>query len=676
MTRPTMRRLVLSFLAALSVVSLPSAAARAQEETAGVRLTLLSQTPWNTTTQRELVVRIRAENLGAFPIGELSIGVELFGRVTSRTAYEQALATDPIVGIKGDTLPREGSLDPGVPRDFEFTFLLDTGMDPDDSGVYPFRIDLRSGFTSLAAIRTPVVFLVRTPELPLVLSWTHVVHHPITFGPDGVFTSRSLEASLEPGGRLAAQIGALLDVVADPGLPEVDVAISPVLLTQLQEMSDGYTVSTELEERDVPPDGDGAVLARGALADLRTIAQSPNARVSSLPFSSPELPSLLAGGLSRDLDVQLDLGREVVGESLEIAPLANVLRPPGAALDDATLQQLSQTLVSTLVAGPSTVAPIPQPLGLAGPPTAGVGADGDLVAIVPDPAVMTILQSTLPEDDPVLAAQVLLGELAAIWQELPGERRGIALVLSEDLLLPPPFYGAFARGIAGAPWLTPMHAGEFAISFPPAEPSALAAPIPRRFASTYVEQLKQARRRVLTYRSMLVDPSEAPDRYDTMLLLAESRQYLSNPDDGLAFISTVRGSVDAVFNAISVDSADVITLTSRTGSGIPVTVSNGADEALQVTVRLVSTRLRETPSTDLALASGESQTVTFRVDAVATGRFQAELQVVAPGGRVLVREQLTVRSTVYNRIALVITIAAALLLLALWARRFLPRRTS
>jgi hypothetical protein len=30
---------------------------------------------------------------------------------------------------------------------------------------------------------------------------------------------------------------------------------------------------------------------------------------------------------------------------------------------------------------------------------------------------------------------------------------------------------------------------------------------------------------------------------------------------------------------------------------------------------------------------------------------------------------------VYNRIALVITIAAALVLLALWARRFLPRRT-
>jgi hypothetical protein len=68
--------------------------------------------------------------------------------------------------------------------------------------------------------------------------------------------------------------------------------------------------------------------------------------------------------------------------------------------------------------------------------------------------------------------------------------------------------------------------------------------------------------------------------------------------------------------------------------------------------------------------------VTFRVDVRSTGRFQVLLQVVAPGGRLLVERPLTVRSTVYNRIALVITIVAAAMLLALWARRFLPSRTS
>ena len=675
MAKPTMRRLALSFLAVLIVLALPPAPSRGQEAP-GVRLTLLSQTPWNSTSQRELLVRFRAENLGDVPIEELSIGAVLYGRVTSRTGYEGALVADPPVQIKALTLPREGSLDPGVPRDFEITFPLDSGLDPDDSGVYPFKIDLRSGFTPLAAIRTPVVFLVRAPEQPLNLSWTFVLHHPITFGPDGVFTSGALETSLAPGGRLAAQLNALLELVADSRLPPVDVAVSPVLLTQLDRMRLGYEVVTVLGVREVPPGEGGAELAEDAIADLRAIAQAPNVRITALPFSSPELPSLLAGGLSRDVDVQLDLGRAVVQELLGATPLATVLRPPGAALDDSTLHQLSETVVSTLVAGPATVQPSPQPLGFAGPPTAEIEPESGLVAIVPDPAVMTLLQSSISDEDPVRAAQIVLGELAAIWQEQPGERRGIALVVSEDLLLPPAFYGALTRGVAGAPWLAPMHAGEFAISFPPAEPSVLAAPTPRRFASTYVEELKRARRRVSTYRSMLVQPSDAPERYDTMLLLAESRQFLSNPDDGLAFISTVRDSIGAVFDAISVDSADVVTLTSSSGGGIPVTVRNGAEEALRVTVRLVSQHLLGSPSFDLELAAGDSQTVTFRVDARSTGRFTVELWVVAPGGRVLERQTLGVRSTVYNRIALMITIAAALVLLGLWARRFVLRRAS
>jgi len=36
---------------------------------------------------------------------------------------------------------------------------------------------------------------------------------------------------------------------------------------------------------------------------------------------------------------------------------------------------------------------------------------------------------------------------------------------------------------------------------------------------------------------------------------------------------------------------------------------------------------------------------------------------------------LIVRSTAYNRVALLVTLGAAVVLLALWARRFVPRRT-
>ena len=678
MARPTMRRLALVLLALLGVLALPRTASA--QTLPDVRLTLLSQTPWNTSFDplhgRELALTFRAENLGDAPIGELSIGVTLYGRVGSRTAFDAALVADPGFALEAETFAREGTLEPGVARDFELVFPLDSdGMDPDDSGIYPLKVDLRSGFTSVAALRTAAVFLVREPEVPLALSWTFVLQYPISFGPGGALTSTEIEGALEPGGVLAAQIQALLSLGSETSEPAVDVAVSPTLLMELGWMRDGYAVAADGDDRIVPPDEGGALRAEQALDDLRRLAAAPNVRISALPVSAPELPSLLNGGLARDMAVQIERGRRTVQDVLGTTPNPTVLRPPGAALDEPTLDELSSLGISTLVAGPATVEPPPQPLGFAGPPTASIGAD--VTAIVPEPSLMALLQSSTADGDPIRAAQVLLGELATIWQEQPGLERGIAVVLSEDLTLPPSFYGALTRGIAGAPWLRTAHATEFALAFAPEEPSTLTAPVPRRFPTTYVDELKQTRRRIETYRSMLVEPSTEPDRLGTLLLLAESRQFLSNPDDGLAYVDEVRDTLDAVFGAVSVDAAQEITLTSSRGAGIPITVTNGAEEALTVSVQLVSSRLRGETEIDLELDPGASETVTFRVDVRTTGRFGVEVRVVAPGGRFLLAEQpITVRSTVYNRIALVITIAAALVLVALWARRFLPRRAS
>jgi hypothetical protein len=57
-----------------------------------------------------------------------------------------------------------------------------------------------------------------------------------------------------------------------------------------------------------------------------------------------------------------------------------------------------------------------------------------------------------------------------------------------------------------------------------------------------------------------------------------------------------------------------------------------------------------------------------------TGRFQVKAQVVAPSGRVIGETPIIIRSTAYNRIAIVITIGAAVLAMLVWARRFVPRR--
>jgi subtilisin-like proprotein convertase family protein len=105
-------------------------------------------------------------------------------------------------------------------------------------------------------------------------------------------------------------------------------------------------------------------------------------------------------------------------------------------------------------------------------------------------------------------------------------------------------------------------------------------------------------------------------------------------------------------------------------------MTNAAGRALRVRVSLQSPHLTSTPTQTLVLAAGQATTLTFPVDLRTNGRFTVEVRIESPTGRVIAHPELVVRSTAFNRVALLITLAAAAMLLIVWARRFLPRRTS
>ena len=62
------------------------------------------------------------------------------------------------------------------------------------------RIDLRSAGIQVAVLDTPVIVVVRTPEVPLLLSTTIELTAPPAFDPDGRLVDTAFEASIAPGG--------------------------------------------------------------------------------------------------------------------------------------------------------------------------------------------------------------------------------------------------------------------------------------------------------------------------------------------------------------------------------------------------------------------------------------------------------------------------------------------
>ncbi len=671
-----MRRLALLALTIALAVPVPPVPAAAQDEPP-VELTLVRQTPWVTSRDPLLRVEVRARTTAAEPLEDLALGLTLWDAVRSRSAYDLSLRQDPVppTVIHAETQPLEGALQPGRPRSFavrlDLAFL--TALTA-RSLIYPLKVELRSAGEPLAALRTPVVFLVRTPELPLALAWAFELHEPIRYAPDGRFTSTALEEALAPGGWLAGALDALRPLALGPRPVPFDLVVSPVLVDQLRRMRGGYTVVQEGGPRTVAQGEAGSGRAASALAALGAIATSGHAHLSAYPLAAPLLPAM-GGGLGRDLATQLDRGRELVAELVGASPDPTLLRPPGGALDHASLAALTRLGVRTLILDPGGVRREPQPLGFAAPPVAPLraGPAGTVLAVVPDADLQRRIEAASAED-PVLAAQAVLGELAAIWLEQPGVARGIALVVPPGL--PGGIYGPLVRRLAAAPFLRPVPAGDLSAALPEAralEPTRLSPTESGTFSEAYVRAIRRARHLIEAYRSMLLEESPLPDALATRLLWAEAGQFVGAEGAGLAFVTSVETTVQREFAKVRPVPVGMVTLTSRIGT-LPVRLANDTGQPVRVVVELLSSHLRVAGGAPRTVdLTGPDQTVAFTVELRTTGRFPVRVVVRTPSGRPVADATLVVRSTAFNRLGLVITAGAALVLLALWGRRFLPR---
>ena len=660
--------------------------AAAQEPSAD--LTLRAQTPFTSLDRPEVTITFRAENLGEEALGELTVGFVVGPAITSRSDFTTSLGAGPgPLPIGLNTFEQSGTLDPGATREFRVSLDIGLigGVSDTDSAVYPARIDLRSGGVQVAWIDTPLVHLVREPEVPMELAWWAEFDAPIALDPLGRLADPAFEAAIAPEGRLTQQVAALRAAVApDDGRVEVDLVVVPAVVDQLTRMADGYERSSwETVRADQPP----ATSAAALLQDLRALLDDPDVHLVVTPFAAPLLPSLASGGLGADLDRQQEYGEGVVTDRLGREPSPSVARPPQGALDEPSLQWLAERGATTLLVQADTVERPEQTNDFALMPTTTVAtADGAVVDLVmPDPGVQTLLGDPTLLEDPVLAAQAVLGDLATVWREqpVPGVQpdgtetvRGIAI--SMPAALPPDIWSPLIRRLAEAPFLRPTPSVTFVDEVNPVQPPATVIPSLERFPREYVDAIREQRRNVAAYRSMLADePSPQPARLDRNLLYAEAGQYVSDPGVGRRWYDQVNAATRTVFASVLPDVQQEFLLTSGEGS-IPLRMGDPGPTPLTVQVVLRSASF-EFPggAQQTVTIDGPDEIVTFDVVAKAGGPQTIRVKTRAPSGRDLGEDQnLAVRTTAVNGVALWITAGAGVLLFLMWSRRLFRRPTT
>jgi hypothetical protein len=274
-------------------------------------------------------------------------------------------------------------------------------------------------------------------------------------------------------------------------------------------------------------------------------------------------------------------------------------------------------------------------------------------------------------------AQAVLCELAVIWREqpvpVPPTVRGLALRLPRDL--PPAAWAPLVQRLATAPFLRHLPADELVTSLEPAPAPAELQPRPRsRFSASYVAALRRESAAIDAYASMLAAPSAAPERLRRNLFFAESTRYVGDEIGGRVWYDAIHRRLAAAFDRVGPIPNQRFTFTSSDGT-IQVAMGDPGATPVRVRVEFRSPwfRFPEGDGVDLTLER-RGQIVPMQVEAAARGRRAIRVLILAPNGTVISEGNVLVSSTSANRIALIITGAAALGLTALWSRR-LWRRT-
>jgi Family of unknown function (DUF6049) len=668
-------------LAILAVALVIPAPATAQDEEE-VRLLLFEQTT-TSTPEQPLQIRVGAINETATVYQDLQLTVAVYAPAGSRSEYAQTLTSGSTSPVAARTRTVKGPLQPGEEngRTFPPIELALTGGARND--LHPVTVELRAdgGVTPLAVLRTSVVFVVENPEVPLNVSLSFVLDQPIRLRPDGVFLDDGLERSVGPGGRMATIVEALEEIQVP-----VTLVISPILLVELRDMADGYRVQDQDGVREVPAGQAGAAAAGAMLERLRALAGRLETEFVALPYASPSIPALVDAGLGPDLRTHAERGKALMREILDVEPSAKIFRPPGSALSQSALDFLDlmlgeDGLTEALLVDPEVLGP-PDAALLSPPAVAALRtASGPIPVIAPDPILEERTES-VPED-PALAAMWTIGELAALYLEQPSLDRGAAIVFSEDETPHPVFLRQLLLGLRPAPGVTvlrPTNASRVVVAETGEEDSPLeerglqqssrSASMPQAVTSA----IERAREDLGRLEAVQAQP-ELVDQIASDLLVSESRYLLGREDLALAYVNGARRSVASEFAKIQPpDESLVVTLTSR-GGLIPLTIRNEAGYPMRVRIALQSPRLEflNGSSRDVLLEP-PGEHFDFSVRAQTTGRFAVGIQIQTPDGIPIAASTIVVRSTAYNRVALILTIGAALFLAAWWGRRFLPRR--
>lgn len=607
-------------------------------------------------------------------------------RFADRAALETYQADQTDATLPGSVSSQSSvsipTLAAGASTPWEFT-LTPAQLQLASFGAYPIAVEVQQqGWRRLAVQRTFLTYAPPTqPKLPrnrlaVVLPVIDQPHR----ADDGTFADDELSAALTGKGRLAD-----LARIAKTAPKTVTWFVEPSLLDDANAMVKGYRVTAKNGEATRPASPEAAQW----LADMRSaLATSP---VVATPYADPDVTALVHQGLDALTGRALELGAQKAGELLKPGVQAAVNWPAAGRIDADALDALAVGKGSAQVRKVllnSTNLPLQTPVTVT--PDAATTLDtvnGPVTALVADPVLSRAFEPGASSST-VLSKQRFIAETAMIAAE-PGQTAPRSLVVAPSRRWDPnpTLVSGLLKTAGGLPWLTltPLDSIKPAKTrVPRAGLTYTDADRKEELGAKYLTPVKTAWEKAQL--TSLITTDKRVSSFDAAVLRSASSAWRNQTRAGRAVTKLVDGKVQATMNKVSITGADPDWLLTLAGSNgvVPISVKNTMPAQVTVDVEVTSNnprllRVEPQPSNRLVIG-GDGQSGTLQVPLTASPRGSGDatvtVQLKTSDGRPYGKPvKLTIRTTGYTGVALVIVGAALTVMMAAVVTRVLRRRS-
>jgi hypothetical protein len=533
------------------------------------------------------------------------------------------------------------------------------------AGVYPLTLvataPLPSGERRVATMTT---FLPYFPEaVPQRAGFTLVV--PVTDQPEvvapNVLLDQRIAQEVAPGGRLDRLLGFADSAAERSAAGALTLALDTSLVDSLRTM--GVGAWRDLTADKVRPANKDAARALSRISALTSASTT-----MLLPYGDVDVTGLSAAGRPDHVSTAVRLAPEHLPDDISATTTTtNIALPAGSCTTPAGFATLAAAGVTSAIVDDTC---LPADPALTYTPSAHtrVLIGGRAVnLLVTDGELNRIIAAgpgrTRDAATPRAAEQLFLAETAMIVLEQPNLQRSIVAAAPRDWDPPSGWLPTLLRDASTVPWLSASSAPGLLSSFEVARGSLVpvdnaALPV------SYLDDVADGQGLLAGICTML--PARPPTlRSDCeqawTFLGAESVGFRGDLPAGRRLLAALGGRAGAYGSAVHVAASSEVTLTSRSGK-VPVVLENNLAQPVTVQLTLEArdrSRLRSATVVTRTLRANQKVQVEIQVRAESAGRFPVLLTLHSPSGQRLGQPlQITVRSTAYGILALVITISA------------------